>query len=115
MEKVLLTKIMTVKELLIYLIFCNDAILTQCQLIYHQDRCHNDRETDLLIKMMRELHVEFSSCRQRSSETERLLLDRITKMEADFAVYRDESLDMQKRLEEKLKRHLKPIGRYRRS
>ena len=97
---------MAYNDWLIYFIVLNVVVLTQFQIIHHPDRCHNDVDKDSLIKMIRELQIEFSSDRQSTK-------DRIAQLEADFDTYRNESLEVQKTLEEKLKRLLQPNGTYR--
>ena len=90
------------KELIILLFLLNGVILTHLQIIHnHQERCKNNMEEDLLMQV-KELQLEFLSCRQKSLENEKLLQDQINKMKNNSSIHRSELLQQQKELEGKM-------------
>ena len=71
------------KDLMMCLFLLNEIILTNSQVINHQqDRCDSKIENDLLLKIS-EFQFEFSSYRDQAMKTERLLWDRLSKLEHD--------------------------------
>ena len=84
---------MVFKELMICLFLLNAIILTNLQIIHdQQDRCCTNVDKDLLLKV-RELQLELSMYREQSVAIERLLRDKLSKVEHDYLAYRNESMD----------------------
>ena len=97
------------------LIFLNAMILTKFQVIhYKHERCNSGVNNDLLLKV-REMQVELSTYREsmeQTMETERLLQDRLSKVEHDYLTFRNASIESKRQLQEQITLLKKEVAEY---
>ena len=97
---------MAYKALVIYLLILNAIAMTHSQVInYQNDRCNNDVEKDLLLKV-NELQLELSVYRKEAMESELQLQGQLTQLKEELADCKNGSMntDKQTALEDDLRR-----------